>query len=104
MTTKDNMKKTIMNDFDKKKNYNCILQKIGDNKMNNMEKYKKFIVPGCLVALILICGVVVFYSNSKSLKYIDNNLSQREEQKTNVADNIIFNNTSISNKINKHVI
>ena len=95
MTTKDNMKKTIMNDFDKKKNYNCILKRIGDNKMNSMEKYKKFIVPGCLVALILICGIVVFNNNSKNLKNTDNNSSQKEEQKQNVPDNIVFNDGSI---------
>lgn len=93
MNVKDNMKKTIMKDFDKKKNYNCILKKMGENKMNHMEKYKKFIVPGCLVALILICGIVLFNNNSKNFKNIDDNSNQKEEN--NVPDNIIFNNSSI---------
>ena len=96
MTAKYNMKKAIINDFDKKKNYNCILKKIGENKMDNMEKYKKFIVPGCLVTLILICGIVIFNNSSKSLKNTEDNSSQKEEQKQNVPDNIIFNDAIVS--------
>ena len=91
MINKDKLKNIIDGDFDKNNNYNCILKRIADNKINNMGKYKSFIVSGCLVALILICGIA-FNNGFKSLKNVDDNSSQQQ----NTLDNIIFNNISIS--------
>lgn len=85
MSNKDKLKKVIIKDFDKNKNYNFILDKMEDN---NMGKYNKFIIPGCLVILVLICEIVVFNSDFKKL---DDN-----PKKEIIEDNIIFNNTSIS--------
>ena len=78
MTNKDNMKKVIMNDFDKNNNYNNIIEKIGDKNVN---KYK--IIASCAVFLILICGIVV--SNSDFRKLDDT------PKKEFIEDNIIFN-------------
>lgn len=81
MSNKDKLKKLIIKDFDKNKNYNFILDKMEDN---NMGKYNKFIIFGCLVVLVLICGIVVFNSEFKKLN--DN------PKKEIIEDNIIFNN------------
>ncbi|MBP3920636.1 MAG: hypothetical protein J6D28_03625 [Bacilli bacterium] len=91
MTNKDNIKKTIMNYFDKKQNYNYILRRIGKNKMN---KFNKIVVPSCVLTLTLIFGIVVFNNNSECLK--DNSISDNS-QKQDGVDNIIFNNGSIYN-------
>ena len=84
MSNKDKLKKVIIKDFDKNKNYNFILDKMEDN---NMGKYNKFIIFGCLVVLVLICGIVVFNSDFKKL---DDN-----PKKEIIEDNIIFNNCGI---------
>lgn len=81
MSNKNKLKKVIIKDFDKNKNYNFILDKMEDN---NMGKYNKFIIPGCLVILVLICGIVVINSDFKKL---DDN-----PKKEIIEDNIIFNN------------
>lgn len=65
MTNKENMRKIIMKDFNKGKNYGHIIERIEENKM---KKFNKIAIPSCLAMLILVCGIIVFNGNNKNLK------------------------------------
>lgn len=73
MTNKDRMKKTIIKDFDKRNNYETIINKIEDNHDN--KKYLKFV----LVPMILLVFVSVLVLNNH-----DNNLNRTFKDGNNV--------------------
>lgn len=92
MTNRNNVKKTIMNDFSKKKNYSYILKKIGENKMGN---FWKVVVPSCLAILVLICGIVVF--NNKELKNNNEDMPKYDNKIViNKVENLKNPNSSIA--------
>ena len=95
MINKNDMKKAIINDFNKKKNYDYILKKIGENKM---KKFNKIVIPSGLVTLIMICGIIVF--SHKELKN-DNEKIPTYENKIliNQLDNLDNQNASIAGGI-----
>lgn len=97
MLNKDDMRKTIMNDFSKKKNYDYILKKIGENKM---VKFNKIAISSCLITLILICGIVVFTVNHKELKNNNEKIPDYENKiLINKLDDLNNSNASIAGGI-----
>lgn len=81
MNNNDNMRNIIRNDFDKHKNYNSIMSRIGENKMNN---FKKYIIPSCIVVFVMIFSIVL----------MNNNLVQKQKN-----DTIIFNDGSLKQNL-----
>ncbi|MBQ1812674.1 MAG: hypothetical protein II119_01830 [Bacilli bacterium] len=79
MTNKEKIKNIIDKDFNKKNNYNEII-----NKMNNKPNYYYLLVPVCIVLVVFI-----FYKNSKPEML-------KGTFKTTTNDNIIININDIN--------
>ena len=93
MNNKENMKKAIIKDFDKKNNYNMIIDKI-DNKSNRT--YLKYsFVPIILVILVLI--VLQSQKSNHIKEFKEENLNVSTTSSSNSKDYDNLNNNSSTN-------
>lgn len=89
---KENMKKIIMNNYDKEKNYKIIAKKIG-NKKEKINVYKYSAIPVCMIVLIFL--VCIFNSNHNNLKSIDEkDININHFNTSHGENNIIINDIS----------
>lgn len=102
MTNKDNMKKTIINDFNKKQNYSYILKKIGDNEM---KIFQKIVIPCCIIVLIFVCGIITFINKNKYLKDNNDGSMYNNNILINQIDNLDnLNSSSIAGELHERTI
>ena len=85
MTNKENMKKIIIKDFDKKSNHNVIVNKI-ENKCENKNYLKYAIVP---IILVIITSIIMVnkQNNNKTRTFKDNNANTSNISTTSNKNN-----------------
>lgn len=92
MTNKENMKKIIKNNYDKKNNYTAIVEKM-ESKNKKINLYKYSAIPVCMVVIIsLVC---IFNANQNNLKSKDEKNANTNHFTTSSSENnIIINDIS----------
>lgn len=103
MTNKEIIRETIFNDFDLRKNYGCVLERV---KQRNENRRKIIVAPVSAAAALLIFAIIAYNGKSgveNSAKEIKSDISPESAQNANVPDNIVFNEYEIGNGIGNDI-